>query len=126
MSNFLIETTNDSGVVKQERVSVNQTVLSLGWRSLVRIVGLERATTLEHLDVPIDAFLVSNLTYSRFRSARGQLLRRRASVCARVDTARRSLGESLVLFLLFFVVVANSSSSSLRTACRLCPLPLVA
>jgi hypothetical protein len=48
---FLIETTNESGVVKQERVSVNQMELWLTKRSLIRIDGLERATTLQTLNV---------------------------------------------------------------------------
>ena len=48
---FLIETTNETCVVEQVRVSLNQTRLSLAGRSLVRIVGLERATTLQILNV---------------------------------------------------------------------------
>jgi hypothetical protein len=48
---FVIETTNESGVVKQESVSVNLTNLSVGHRGLVRIDGLERATMLRKLGV---------------------------------------------------------------------------
>jgi hypothetical protein len=91
----LIETTNERGFVEQTRVSVNEIVLDLSDRSLVRIVGLERATTLQQLDIhrPINAFWW-NLTDSRsFRSARWQLLRRRACVCARIDAAQRSHRE---------------------------------
>jgi hypothetical protein len=104
---ILIETTNDSGGVKQARESVDKTVLWLTDRRLVRIDGLERATTLQKLHVtrPINAFQVSNLTHSRrFHSVEPQPLRRRASVCARANTARRSRREArslpLVLSLL--------------------------
>jgi hypothetical protein len=48
---FVVETTNESGIVEQERVSVNGTVLRLANRSLVCIVGLERATMLQTLKV---------------------------------------------------------------------------
>jgi hypothetical protein len=48
---FLIETTNERGVVEQERVFVDQTQLWLTDRSLVRIDSLERATTLQQLNV---------------------------------------------------------------------------
>jgi hypothetical protein len=47
-TDFEVETTNESGIVKQER-ALNQTMLYLGDRSLVRIDGLERATTLKTL-----------------------------------------------------------------------------
>jgi hypothetical protein len=61
---FVVETTNERGVVNQERVSVNQTMFDVSNRSLVRIVGLERATALRRLHVcrRINAFLASNLT----------------------------------------------------------------
>jgi hypothetical protein len=65
--------------------------------SLIRIDGLERATTLRQLVVrrPMNAFQVSNLTHSRsFRSAQRQLLRRRACMCAPADTTRLSQRES--------------------------------
>jgi hypothetical protein len=85
-------------------------VLHLANRSLVRIDGLERATTLKTLLVrrPISTVLVSNLTYSRFRSAQHQLLRRRACMCARVDTAR----------------LAQRESRSLSSYCLLTPVQL--
>jgi hypothetical protein len=51
MADFVVETTNESGVVEQERVSVNETDLRLFNRSLVCIVGLERATALQRLSV---------------------------------------------------------------------------
>jgi hypothetical protein len=96
---FLIETTNESGGVEQERVSLNRTELAdLGNRSLVRIDGLERATTLQKLYVsrPIKRISVAEShALSLFRSAVQQLLRRRACVCARVDTAHDSPSESL-------------------------------
>jgi Leucine-rich repeat (LRR) protein len=95
---FVVETTNERGIVEQTRFSANQTVLQLNGRSLVRIDGLERATTLQRLVVrrpKSTAFLVSNLTHSRsFHSAQHQPLRWRASVCARFDTARASQRES--------------------------------
>jgi hypothetical protein len=95
---FVVETTNDSGVVNQERVSVNQRVLNLSNRSLVRIVGLERATKLQRLHVPPTKSTHFWCRISRIltvsRSARRQLLRRRASVCARIDTAHGSRSES--------------------------------
>jgi hypothetical protein len=98
---FLIETTNQRGIVTQKLVSVNQTGLRLANRSLVRVVGLERATTLQRLHVRRpNARIVGDesLTHSRsFRSVEPQLLRPRASVCARVDTPRRSLRESCSL-----------------------------
>jgi hypothetical protein len=48
---FVVETTNESGGVEQKRVSVNATELSLANRGLVRIVGLERVTSLRRLYV---------------------------------------------------------------------------
>jgi hypothetical protein len=49
---FVIETTNENGVVEQERVALNLRELNLSNRSLVRIVGpLERVTTLQELYV---------------------------------------------------------------------------
>jgi hypothetical protein len=48
---FVVETTNERGIVEQTRFSANQTVLQLNGRSLVRIDGLERATTLQRLVV---------------------------------------------------------------------------
>jgi hypothetical protein len=51
MADFVVETTNESGVVEQERVSLNKTVLRLNDRKLVRIDGLERATKLQKLFV---------------------------------------------------------------------------
>jgi hypothetical protein len=46
---FVIETTNESGAVNQERVSLSQIMLVLRDRSLVRIDGLERATVTKKL-----------------------------------------------------------------------------
>jgi Arc/MetJ family transcription regulator len=88
MADFLIETTNERGVVTQERVSVNETDLRLFNRSLVRIDGLERATTLRYLNVHQSTHFwcrISRILVDS-RSVQHQLLRRRASVCARVDT----------------------------------------
>jgi hypothetical protein len=51
MADFVIETTNESDVVEQKRVSANQTVLNLSRCGLVRVVGLEQATTLKTLYV---------------------------------------------------------------------------
>jgi hypothetical protein len=48
---FVVETTNESGIVEQVRVSVSQTMLDMSSRSLVRIVGLGRATTLKTVHV---------------------------------------------------------------------------
>jgi hypothetical protein len=105
MVRFVVATTNERGVVKQTRESVDETELWFVRRTLVHIVGLERATTLETLHVrqPINAFLLSNLSRILVvsRSARQQLLLRRASVCARVDTAPQSRRESRSLVLLF-------------------------
>jgi hypothetical protein len=118
MAEFLIETTNEDGVVEERRVSLDQTRLDLAFRSLVRIVGLERATTLQRLQVPrpIVAFLlVLNLTHARrFRAARQQPLRRRASVCARIDTARASRRESRSLPFVSSLVVADSTAAQLE------------
>jgi hypothetical protein len=133
---FVVETTNESGVVEHERVSVNETVLQLRDRSLVRIVGpLARATTLQRLVVrrPINTFLVANLTHSRcFRSAVRQLLCRRASVCARVDTARparresRSLAFVSSLSLLTPLQLAMNRLSSLPAAvCQMSALTVL-
>jgi hypothetical protein len=63
---FVIETTNESGIVEQKRVLSNDTVLYLPGRSLVRIDGLERATTLQQLHVrpPLSShFLASNISH---------------------------------------------------------------
>jgi hypothetical protein len=59
MSDFVVNATNESGVIKQERMSVHHTTLDLSELSLVRINGLERATKLESLNVqsPIDVSL---------------------------------------------------------------------
>jgi hypothetical protein len=67
---FLIETTNESGIVRQERVYMNETELELGYLNLVRIDGLERATELKDLYVlsfsdQLTLVLVSHLTHSR-------------------------------------------------------------
>ena len=45
------ETTDEDGVVTQERVSVNETYLYLKLRQLVRVDGVERATHLKKLVV---------------------------------------------------------------------------
>jgi hypothetical protein len=82
---FLIETTNERGVVTQERVSVsvNETVLNLSNRSLVRIVGLEQATLLQKLNVTL--LLVSHLTHSHpFRSFSFSSKGTASSTCQRV------------------------------------------
>jgi hypothetical protein len=94
---FVVETTNERGIVNQEHVSVNQTELDLRWRRLVRIVGLKRATTLQRLNVNRPNRCISGVeshASRRFRSALRQLLRRRASVCARVDPTEQSRRES--------------------------------
>jgi hypothetical protein len=70
MADFcVVETTNESGVIKQERVSVNETDFSAGYCGLVRIDGLERATMLEELAVRdrqrVSAFL-SHAFWSSF------------------------------------------------------------
>jgi hypothetical protein len=68
MSDLIVETTNESGVVKQEYVSVSQTELDLRWRSLVRIDGsLERATTLKELYVILERISgVESYAFSSF------------------------------------------------------------
>jgi Leucine-rich repeat (LRR) protein len=64
---FVVETTNESGIVEQKRVLANDTVLYLPGHSLVRIDGLERATMLQNLYVQPQSThcLVSNLTHLR-------------------------------------------------------------
>jgi hypothetical protein len=109
MPDFLIETTNESGTVNQERVSANETVLNLSRRSLVRIVGLERATRLQRLNVrrPINAFLVSNL--SRFLFLFVQLNANcfvDVPACVLALTQLEHLWVSLVLFVVVLTPLA--------------------
>jgi hypothetical protein len=96
---FLIETRNENGIVEQQRVSVDETVLWLTNRGLV--------PTVQQLYVRTH-FPVSNLTHSRlFYSAEQQPLCRRASV----RTQLVQLDVSLVLRPLFVVVVAHLSAA---------------
>jgi hypothetical protein len=69
MADILVETTNLRGVVEQKRVSANETMLSLGNLSLIRIDGpLERATTLQKL------YVQSNTDFT-VKARRGPTLR---------------------------------------------------
>jgi hypothetical protein len=114
MADFLIETTNENGVVEQQRVAFNQTELDLRNRSLVRIVGLERATALKTLAVHrlnqphfwcrISCFLVLfvKLSHNCFVDVPAYVL---------AMTQLDALYVSLVLVLVSSLCVADSSSA---------------
>jgi hypothetical protein len=118
MTDFVIETTIERGVVNQERVSVDVTALPLAYLSLVCVDGpLERATRLQTLYVqPRRHAAQCWRRFSRIRivvvfvhSAQRQLLRRRASSCARTDPPQRSPRGSL--FRLFSLLALLTPSS---------------
>jgi hypothetical protein len=101
MSDFVIEATNERGIVEQELVTVNQMALDLSHRRLVRIDGaLARATKLEQLYVhPTNTYPFAHFSPICFVSALRQLLRRRARVCALHGAAEQTeRAFSAVLF----------------------------
>jgi hypothetical protein len=123
MADFVVETTNESGVVEQEHVSVNQMGLSYHNRSLARIGGLERATTLKTLFVPINA--LSGVESHAFSLLFVQLDNNcfvDVPACVLASTQLTFLHVSLAFSSVCYLLTIRSS---LRTACCLCPLPLV-
>jgi hypothetical protein len=100
---FLVETTNEGGIVVQMRVSVNETELDLGSGTRVRIDGLERATRLRRLYVQPTAINAFWCRISRIL-ALSQLFDNRfvdVPACVLALTQLRLLDVSLVRLLLF-------------------------
>jgi hypothetical protein len=119
MADFVVETTNERGVVERERVSMNETKLHLSYRRLVRIDGLElkretlKSRTLKTLFVrrPINAFLVSSLICSLVSfSSTATVLSTCLRVCSRWRDSTFSTWVSFSSFC-FLVVVADSSAA---------------
>jgi hypothetical protein len=110
---FLIETTNESGVVEQERVSVKQTELDWRNRSLVRIVGpLERATALRQLVVHRQSthFWCRISRILVFVQLHDNCLFD-VPACVLASTQLEYLSVSVVSSFCFFVVGADSSAA---------------
>jgi hypothetical protein len=114
MADFLIETTNERGVVEQKRVSMNGTVLSLANRSLVRIAGVERATMLRQLHVSRPINRISGVESHAFSSFLVQLEDNcfvDVPACMLALTQLTFLNVGVLSSFCFFVVVADSAAA---------------